>query len=402
MSNIQTEFLKELSIKETNKIDVLNKYINKVSYNDINAENINKIDLNQCNIYIEFLVKNIIDNRFFDVNAIDDINISLLFVYMSYYHIYLFPYLFANMSIKEFNKIRLEMLKSLEDIKQVNYNKLLTDNKKKFNNLEKLLNIELSEDVSKISALEYCYFVTWAKYKKEFVDVPKQVITSNNDNDILCINVTYNLNSLDSIIMYNNVEDDPIPVLTSELIKTTKRYQSVPPKNKANEPITLYDKKFNRIKKLRTNNVTVLLDYGNNYYTKLFITYENEIPLRFANNIINRKIICNHNKRLLYDVVYKDIYNFLPIECYENKHSKSQLMESIDKMRRIVSTCYDTNKNKHIDNIITSDMLKEILHEKEIPIFKVYISYLKKLDNVDLNTIIKHCTEYFYDTNITL
>ena len=187
MSNIQTEFLKELSIKETNKIDVLNKYIDKVSYNDINVENINKIDLNQCNIYIEFLVKNIIDNRFFDVNAIDDVNISLLFVYISYYHIYLFPYLFANMSIKEFNKIRLEMLKSLEDVKQFSYNKLLTDNKKKFNNLEKLLNIELSEDVSNISALEYCYFVTWAKYKKEFVDVPKEVITSNNDNDILCI-----------------------------------------------------------------------------------------------------------------------------------------------------------------------------------------------------------------------
>ena len=398
VNDIQTEFINELGDKESDKINILNKYIDKVSYTDINNENINKINLNQCNIYIEFLVNKIITLKYFDVNAVD-VNISLLFLYISYYHISLYTYLFINMTLHEYNEVRKSMVKEFNNIKQIHYNKLTSENKKKLDNLEKLINIEYSEDISKITALEYCYFITWAKYKKEYVDVPKKVIINNNKNDILCINVTYNLDNLDSIIMYNNVEDSPIPVLTSELIKTTKRYQYIEPINKATEPITLYNKNFEKIDKLTTNDITVLLDYGNNYYTKLFIRYDSEINLKFANNIIERKIICNYNKKLLFDNVYKDIYNFLPSQCYEEKQSKTILNETIDKMKKLITISYDSNVNKHIDNIVKSDMLKQILDIKEIPIFTVYINYLKKLDDININTIIKHCCNYIIDTD---
>ena len=235
------------------------------------------------------------------------------------------------------------------------------------------------------------------EYKKDFVDISQEELMAKNDFDILAINVRYNFKHDDALIMYNNIEEEYVPVLNSAMIERTKRFNYYQPTNNPTTPLSLYDKNFNKINKITSDNVCVVLDYNNGFYTKLFIGI-NEITKHFAQSIIDRKIIPNYNKKLLRSQCLKDIFVFLPIECYESKTDTKQITENSNKLKKIVFESFTTNIKETINNIIIHKQLPQVLpneHDREI--FKVYLTYLYTLEKIDINTVIEIVQNYLYE-----
>lgn len=375
--SIQDDFINDLSTKD-DKINVINTYLKKIKETDIN-DNLS-VDIKITNIYIEFASRQLI---LYGKHYSRRIN-----TYIIIYHPKLYELLFISKTIDEIIKESEEMIKVLDDI----YKDFSKDNKYKMcYNL-----LTMDKDIKNPNALEYCYFLTWATYKKEWTNVNKEYVIKNNQHDILTINITYNLKNLDSIVIYNDVANILAPVLNKNMVEQTERYKQISPKNIAKEPITLYDKNFKRIKQLNTENITVLIDYGNDYFTKCFLN-GNEIIKEFANDIQQRKLRCNNNKFLLLDVVNRDIYNNLPINCYKDKLNKKLLMDTYNIMKQIVLKSYNDDRTKTIKNILSNEQLPKILDKHEIPIFKLYLEYLINIDVYNFTVVDNHCCNYIFE-----
>ena len=382
----------------SNYIELIANEIKTVSYQDITDEVIDKIDLNIVNIYIEFLANDIIEHKFIDHNAVKCSH-DKLYILLMYYHPKLFEYIFSGNTIEEYNKHRKDMLKEVDNI-ITNHKELTTEHNERLVNVKRLLEMEPNTDILKMSALEFGYYFTWASYKKEFVDINKQQLVSNNTNDILAINIRWNNKHDDAIVMYNNVDDIVIPVLNTEMITKTKRFNTYPLVSVPTGPYSLYDKNMQPIDKLTTDKITIVFDYGNNHYTKLFIGVD-EPTLNFANAVINRKIIPNYNKRLLHSIINRDVFLFLPSSCYEAKLDKQQLINSVNKLKKVVMESFAPSVKTTINNITSHKLINDIFpnkHDREI--FKVYISYLYTFDNIDLTTVVNICQDYITSTTV--
>lgn len=384
---LQKEYLKSL-IDNDDKIYILNEYIKKVGemITKIKFEDIvNSINFYESNIFIEYFIKQLITEgeiKYFQKN------INEIYFYIVFYHNKFYELIMNNKTLKEYDDIRHDLLTILENkkdmIKEAQYNKL-------FN----IFSMEIHKD--NITALEYCYFLSWASFNPKTVNIPKKTIIEHNINDILTINATYNLKFDESIIMYNKIDEIISPTLTKELIEQTKRYNHYPIKEHAKEPVSIYDKEFKKIKELKTNEITVLIDYGNGYYTQLYKD-GNPINIKFAKDIQNRVIKCSANKKLLFDIDNKDLFNYLPSECYHEKLDKELLITSLDIMKRIVIESFNAeNKQQTINNILKHPSLKTILKNEEKDIFKLYLNYIPMLDIYEVKEIERYCCNYLYE-----
>lgn len=375
--SLQSDFLKDIGTKN-DKIEVIEKYIKNINDNDIN-DNI-KVDLKECNIYIEYATRKLITNR----KMFSD----LITAYIIIYHPKLFEYICLDKTIDEVIEIKDKLMAKIDNI----YKDINKDNK--YNICKKILTSKFKTENR--NALEYCYFLTWARFDKDWVDVEQKYIIDNNKDDILCINITYGLQNLDSIVMYNNIDDSNISFLTEQLIKDTKRYEYIKPTTIADKPVSIYKYDFTKIEKINTQNVTILIDYGNGYYTRCFLNSD-DIPAGFANDIIKGKVKCNTNKNLLFNIVNRDIYNLLPSNCYEEKRNKQELIKKYNTMKKIIIESFNDNRKECIKNILSHKDINNVIDKKELDVFKLYLKYLMSMENYNQLLVENYCCNYLYD-----
>ena len=391
-----------MNLLENNPDDViktLHDDIKHVSYNDITDDVINTMNLNIVNKYIEYLADYIIEHKFLDNNAVKCSH-DKLYTILIYYHPKLFEYVFAGYTIDEFNKHRTNMLVACNELIE-QHKELTTEHYERLVNVKRLLEIQPHNDISTMTAFEYGFYFTWASFKRGFVDISQDVLKQKNTFDILAINVLWNNQYEDSVVMYNDITDINIPVLTDAMVAKTKRIHRYPITNTPKGPISLYDKDFHHIDKLTTEKVCVVFDYGNNYYTKLFIGND-EITLKFANSIVDRNIIPNYNKRLLHSIIDRDVFMFLPTSCYNQKQEQQLLLTNINKIKKIVMDSFTPNIATTINNIMQHSLITDVLpNQHDRLVFRVYLSYLYTMDSIDLNTVIDIVQSYIYDKNIT-
>lgn len=375
---LQDEFIAAVE-KSNNKIDVLKKYASMVSDADINEDLV--IDIKMCNIYVEYATNQLImaNKRYNDKMS----------AYIILYHPKLFELLCHNKSMADVINFKNIMIHNIDEI----YKNNIKDDK--YDLCMDMLSVNMSKD--RLNAIEYCYFLTWATYNKEWVGVDEKYVKDNNKNDILCVNITYNLKNLDSIVIYNNVIDDKIPVLTEEKINNMTRYRYITPKDKATTPVSIYDNNFKPIKKLSTDYVTILLDYGNSYYTKCFCFNNTEAPLKFANDVYEGKVKCNVNRILLFNTVNKDLFKHLPPQCYQEKGDKKELMKQYNTMKAIAMDSYHDSPDVCINKIISHPEIPKIINNNEKPFFDVYIKFLKYSEYYDKNYVINYCCDYIFE-----
>ena len=375
--SLQQQFLKDIE-SEKNKIKVVNTYMKKIKDDDINDEL--KVDIKTCNIYIEYATRKLITDGKIFTDRISS--------YIILYHPKLFEYICSNYTIEEVIKYKQKILSNIENF----YNGIIKDNK--YELCKKLLTAEFKD--KNRNALEYCYFLTWAKFEKDWVDVERKYIIEHNTDDILCVNITYGLQNLDSIVMYNNIPDSRIPILTEKLVNDTVKYRYIPPTTIAKTPVSMYNKDFKPIKQFTTKNVIILIDYGNNYYTRCFLNNK-DISSSFAKDVFDGKVKCNLNKSMLYDIVNKDIYNTLPQNCYTNKLDKSELVKKYNIMKKIIIESYSDKRSLCIKNILAHKDITNVLDKKELNIFKLYLKYLLTADDYNQQIVDNYCCSYIYD-----
>lgn len=395
--DLQASFINKLSKTNSDKIiKLINDEIKQINYENITDEIIDKIDLNTVNIYIEFLANDIIEHKFINHNAVK-CSRDKLYILLIYYHPKLFEYVFSGKTPDEYDKHRQEMLKLFDDIEN-KYKGLTTEHTQRLNNVKRLLEMKSYNDILNMTCFEYGYYFTWASFKREFVDISKQQLIKNNNFDVLSLNVRWNNKHDDAIIMYNNVDDVAVPVLDENIINKTKRFNIYPLVETPTGPYSLYDKNMKPIDKLTTDEICVVFNYGNDHYTKLFIG-NNEVTKNLANAIIERKIIPNYNKHLLHSITNKDIFLFLPSSCYESKADNKLLIESINKIKKIVMDSFTPNIKTIINNITSHKLFNSVFtnqHDRDI--FKLYLTYIYNLDHIDLNTILNICQNYIYES----
>lgn len=376
--SIQADFLKELENND-DKIAVLKKYTEMITDDDINEDL--KIDIKTCNIYVEYATKKLINEY---KTYSDRMN-----AYIVLYHPKLFELICANKTMAEVINIKNILLHNVDSI----YEGHIKDDK--YEVCSDMLSCDIKKD--RHNAFEYCYYLSWASFDKNWVDVKKDYVLANNKNDILCVNATYNLKNLDSIVMYNNVANIKIPILTDEMVDKTVKYRYITPTRIADKPVNIYDKDFKPIKDFSTEKVSILIDYGNDYYTKCFFHNNNEIPARFARDVFNGKVKYNDNKTLLFNIVYKDVYKHLPKNCYSDKNNKSELMDNYNVMKRVAIRSYNPNRKTCLHSILNDKELTKILNHNEIPAFELYLKYLLSADEYNDNIVINHCCNYLFE-----
>ena len=365
--------------KNEDKISIIKEFINKVTDDDINEDL--KIDTKVCNIYVEYATKELINKgrKFSDrMNA-----------YILIYHPKLFDLICQNKTMAEIINIKNILLHNVNSI----YENTIKDDK--YEVCSKMLSVDINK--TRKNAFEYCYFLTWATFNKSWIGVDKKYVTENNTNDILWVNITYNLENLDSIVTYNNVADIKIPVLTEQMVKDTVKYTYIKPTHIAKSPVSMYDKDFKPITNFSTENVTVLIDYGNDHYTKCFFRDNMEVNSRFAKDVYDGKVKCNDNKTLLYNIVYRDLFKCLPPRCYCEKKNKSELNEHYNMMKRIALTCYLPDRKTCIHKILNHIDLPKIICKEEMDAFTVYMNYLMVADEYNDKIVVDHCCNYLYE-----
>ena len=378
MTTLQEKFIIDLE-KEDDKIAVVKKYTEMVDDGDIN-ETLN-IDVKTCNVYVEYATKKLITER---KQYSDRMN-----AYIMLYHPKLFEVLCANKTIAEVINIKNILLHNVNKI----YENIMKDDK--YELCSKMLSMDIQKE--RYNAFEYCYYLTWAFFDRNWVDVNKEYVMKNNTNDILCVNATYNLKHLDSIVMYNNVVNVKVPVLTDDMVKQTVRYRYITPTKIATKPVSMYNHKFEPIDKFSTEKVSILIDYGNGYYTKCFFYNNTEIPARFANDVFNGKVKPNENKAMLFNIVYRDVYKHLPFSCYHEKEDKKVLMDTYNLMKRIAISSYHPNPKTCIHSILKHPDITKIIHPREMEAFDVYMRYLLVSEEYNNDIVINHCCNYIYE-----
>ena len=395
MNDLQSNYLKDLT-QPTNKISVFNSYLQKIEtfLNDNGKPlkeifNFNSINLTTSNIFIEYCCKKLIEGN--KLKNLSENDIFKIYVFVLLYHPKLIELIMEGKTHDEYEEARKKMLTELENI----YNERNKD--EKYETIKKILSFELKKD--NLNILEYCYFLSWANFKRETTDIDKKTTIEINGtaNDILCLNVSYNLKYLQSIIKYNSVPDIVSPVLTEEMIKQTKKYEFIEIKNKATEPISIYDGNFNRKQELTTNTVNVYLDYGNSYYTQL---YYNNLPVicQIAKKIQKREIISDTNKQYLYDYIHMELFKYLPDECYTPKLEREIFLKTLDILKKIVIASYvENNPQQTIKNIMNNSELSQVLKKEELKIFEIYLKYLDKLEDFNISIVQTYICNYIFE-----
>ena len=393
----QQLFLQELVDKNKgDKLKVVQKCVKKITYDDITNAVLEKIDLNVLNIFVEKVVDDLLEKKFLDNRAVK-CSRDILYTLILYYHPRLFAHIFSGHNPEMFSRHSSSMLKVVEDLLEKYRTGLTTDHYEKLLDVKHLLEQKPRTDVENITAYEYCYYLTWATFDRSFVDISKKQLMTTNTFDILAINARFNLRfEKDMLIMYKNIWDDNIPLLTEDTVSHTTRFENAqldpsPPTT----PLSIYDKDFNPIPALTTDKVCVIIDYGNGFCTKLFLG-ANEVTRNIASNIIDRRIIPCHNRKLLENIIATDIYDFLPEQCYEEKLDKNLL--PMTKMKKVVLESFTPNIKVTITNILHNSTLKEVLpNSNDRQIFGVYLTYLYSLPSIDINTVAELCKSYLLE-----
>lgn len=390
---LQQTYLQEL---QTNNdvIAVTNKYFHNINNENITNEIIDNIDISCINIYAQYFINLLITNqKQFKIACknLDENHYMKLLSIILIYSPKTIDLIMYNKTIEQYNTLRETLIKTIESLSQRNKNT---------SKVIKMLRYELTNDFTKITSFEYFYYITWAKFKQEFVDMEINNLLKY-DCDILHINATYNLKHLDTLIMYNNVTYTiTIPVLTKELIEKTKRYKYIDNIVVANTPYTITDNKLQIKNNITTEDVIIIIDYNNGYCTVCLTNY-NTITTnkQFANDIINRKIKCNTDKQYWNTIIDNYMYDNLPRSCYHDKLDKSLLIKTTNVLKRIVIECFiEGNVKRTIHNIIEDSRLKQIMKPFDITIFKLYLSYLKTgAIEFTITNVINYVNNYIFD-----
>ncbi len=311
-------------------------------------------------------------------------------------HPMLINIIYNNMNYDEWKDYSAQLLEELD----VFYaNKTLGE----YEECKKMLTVDYKQDtIQSLSALNYFHYLYGFSFNSKYISIPFKELSNNGGNDTLCINATYNLDYLDSIVNYHDIPSSSDVFISDKMIEDTVPYTMTPP-TRATEMYTMYDRNMKKTDRFVTKYVNIVLDYNNGYVTrclkKIYQKDNNEpfevmnVPLTQAMDMINGRVKYSYNKNDLLSYLKTDFYNQFSIE----RRSIEELKKTYSVISSVVNMSFEENSiHKTIANIKSNPLLNDIIHVNEKKYFDLYVDSMVLLDIPNRTYVYEWLIEYIY------
>jgi len=281
----------------------------------------------------------------------------------------------SNLTNDEWKQYKNKLLESITD----NFGDINT------NNDVNLLKTRLkSSESSNLSAIhQFRYFIGFS-FKEESTSIKYDRLPT--EESLLFVNISYNINNLDSIILYNT-----IPSIRRKLLLNVDKIDelfpfSYPDAVKAKEP-------YQFIKK-SNDKTMVILNYNTNENIKkssFTVAYFNGTNDGSINTDFVDKFIAGATPLILKP---KDIESYMKQQIFKhfNEQKETDLILVYNNLMKIASDSYDDSIEITIKNVLSK--IKNIINDEELPVFTTYLHGLNTLIYYDKPTVIRYICNY--------
>ena len=331
--------------------------------------------------YNNHLPKNVFNYRL----AYDSVLPIYCIVYVLIKHPYFINIISSNLTREEWVKYKQELLEEL----MINYGE--TSGDPRIIRLRNILEIDTFKDTN-FSALHQFRYLIGFSFKEEFTGITYDQLPM--DKSLLIINLSYNNNKPESLVVYKNIQTNRRVLLLND--RNMYRYKPfILPETtiKTDEPYKLITKE--------SSDTMVVLCYNNDTeMTKCFYsiayfdgTQDGTIPNTFVERFIN-----GASPFILQS---EDIDNYVKDNTFKHFNEKTKdpniLLRENNIYAQIASESYDEDHNdvsKTIQNILNHELLDSLMNKSELEIFKTYVYGLKILSTFNKTTVIEHIVSY--------
>lgn len=259
-----------------------------------------------------------------------------------------------------------------------------------------------------LADLDFKYSPTTTGLTKEELIEKAKEISNNAPFMFIFINISHNLSNTDSIVVYRDIPKLREKILNQSNISLIDPF-IIPKENIPNSSnvFSFFDSNFQEISgelpHLGSNGIYfVVINYGDvkHHYTIAghFDSYEE------ADNYIKGKV------RPIIDVNILDEY--LKTSYYTNQaNGASNTIDNVNDIHELkqeysqLSSIIKDSMSQDIEQLINNVMSKissiNIIHKREYPYFRAYLQGLKKLELINLQTVIDYITAYIYPYLLT-
>lgn len=344
-------------------------------------------DLKNINIYVETCLCRLLNKKYIPIWC-------KLYVIIKYP--FFIPLLYYKRTKNEWISMRNDLLQELDYSYKPNSSEPLYI--KTLNNLNTNLDDTL---LSNLNYFQYMVNFTWNNGDTGLNEANLFAKINNESEDenfnILFINVANKLLNLKSIIVYNEIPRFKEKLLNIETINLFKSYKEILPTN-TDIPWYITNNKGKKIDELSSDKIYVVLNYDNGFYSLCRFNDSNiYITKDYFNDMIEQRSCFYPDDETIKNYIRINFYN----QLYFDKNPKTEFTNEYNILVRIIMDSYnDNDREKTIYNILKDKHLNEIINEKELPYFEIYLRYLLQSQIFTKQNIISYIVDYIYPSNI--
>lgn len=281
---------------------------------------------------------------------------------------------------RQYLKYRKSLLDTFETMYPMKTNEMV-------NHVHELLstNIEDVYDIRKCTMVAYLHYLVGFRFEKGSVAITADQLPKGDDISYLIVNLTYNLEDLNSIIIYKDNPKIKDKILNVDNIPKYKCIERPANVTKAREPFVSVDTSLHTIEEYKPK-VYVILCYNDYpelqkcHFTIAYYGDNGYVDGTFVNNMLQGSL-----PRSLTD---EDVWNCINTTFLKTFSDDPESIDTLhDELRRlsdIVTKAYDDVKRENksgvymfegfIKNVLADERLANILDTEEMPYFKIYLT----------------------------
>lgn len=286
----------------------------------------------------------------------------------------------CNRTFKQYINYRKSLLETFEIMYPMKTNEMV-------NHVYELLttDIESVYDIRKCSMIEYLHYLMGFRFEKGSVAITADLLPKGSDVSYLIVNLTYNIDNLNSIIIYKDNPKIKDKILNVNNIPKYKCIEKPANISKATVPFISVNEFMHPIDEYKPR-VYILLCYNDDkdlekcHYTIAYYGTDGYVDGRFINNMLQGSI-----PRSLTD---EDVWIYINTTFLKTFSDDPESIDTLHtELRRfadIVTKAFDDVKRENktgvyffegfITNVLADERLTSILHPDELPYFRIYLT----------------------------
>jgi hypothetical protein len=309
-------------------------------------------------------------------------------------HMYVINFIIAYLSTTERKTLMCELSETLTNV----YGDY--DSNEQMSNLIKLFSIEEIDNLTIFSKFNYFmgFDFTEELYCKTYNEIFKHLnISDNSDIHLFIIHCSYNLDNLNSIVLYNDIPKNKKILLDDRTIQQFSPWTFSKKIIANTKPYDFFNLKFEPIDFKLEHKYLMCLCYDNaENYNDMRLTAVTMNNDTFISGSIIEKML----KGEIFRYITKDIINkYQELMLYElttiRENTIDKFINDVNNIVKIISDLFENSNQSNIANKIkeNKELDKYFPYEREY--FDIYINDIITIPKYSLKTVIKYVKDYF-------